>query len=163
MGVGKSTTGKLLAERLHKKFIDLDKVIENNAGLPIRDIFAQKGELYFRKLEHQIFSELINDDEEFVLALGGGTPCYAYNHLMLNRDGILSVYLTASIETLYNRLVSESEHRPLIANQAPEEMKEFIAKNLFDRSFYYNQATHRITVDGKNLSTVVSEIESLLT
>jgi len=158
MGSGKSTIAKSLSEKTQIKLFDLDKIIEDRTNLSIKSIFETKGEVYFRKLEHEIFKELIASDEKSIISLGGGTPCYANNHEMLNGDGIASFYLKGSIETLYERLVSIKENRPLIADQSEEEMKEYIAKHLFDRSFYYNQATHKITIDEKSIEDVVEDI-----
>jgi shikimate kinase len=59
-------------------------------------------------------------------------------------------------------LLNDNEQRPLISDKNPEEMKEFIAKNLFDRSYYYNQAKYKITVEGKSPEEIISEIENLL-
>lgn len=162
MGSGKSTIAHLLSEKTQIKAFDLDKIIEERAGLSIKNIFEQKGEVFFRKLENQIFKELISSEKEMILSLGGGTPCYANNHELLNGDGVVSFYLKASIETLYGRLLSIRDNRPLIAEQEEEEMKEYIAKHLFDRSYYYNQATHIVSVDGKSPEEVSAEINGIL-
>lgn len=158
MGSGKSTIAKSLSEKTQIKLFDLDKIIENRANLSIKTIFETKGEVYFRKLEHQIFKELMTSDEKLIISLGGGTPCYANNHEMLNGDSIASFYLKGSIDTLYERLLSIKENRPLIADQSEEDMKEYIAKHLFDRSFYYNQATYKISIDAKSVEDVVNDI-----
>ncbi|MBF6642269.1 AAA family ATPase [Flavobacterium sp. J49] len=162
MAVGKSTIGKILAEKRQMKWVDLDKIIENNANLSIADIFALKGEIYFRKQEHLEFEKLINTQENLVISTGGGTPCYANNHLLLNGDEVVSIYLNATIDQLYLRLKNNTAERPLVANQTEEELKEFIAKNLFDRSYYYNQATFKINTDGKTPEAIAAEIEALL-
>lgn len=162
MGSGKSTIANLLCEKTQIGVYDLDKIIEERVGMSVKNVFDQKGEIYFRKLEHQIFRELLASDEQMVLSLGGGTPCYANNHEMLNGTNVISFYLKASIDTLYNRLLSIKEDRPLLAEQEKEEMKEYIAKHLFDRSYYYNQATHVITVDNKSPEDVVSDIYKFL-
>jgi shikimate kinase len=94
--------------------------------------------------------------------LGGGTPCYANNHELLNGDNVVSIYLKASIETLFNRLAFNASKRPLIADKNPEEMKEFIAMHLFERSFYYNQAQYKVVVDDKTIDQTVNEIADLL-
>lgn len=158
MGSGKSTIAKSLSEKIQIKLCDLDKIIENRANLSIKTIFETKGEVYFRKLEHQIFKELMTSDEKLIISLGGGTPCYANNHEMLNGDRIASFYLKGSIDTLYERLLSIKENRPLLADQSEEDMKEYIAKHLFDRSFYYNQATYKISIDAKSIEDVVNDI-----
>jgi len=162
MGSGKSTIAHLLSEKTQIEALDLDKIIEERAGMSIKNIFEQKGEVFFRKLENQIFKELISSEKEMILSLGGGTPCYANNHELLNDDGVVSFYLKASIETLYSRLLSVRDNRPLIAEQEEDEMKEYIAKHLFDRSYYYNQATHIIPVDGKSPEEVTTEINRIL-
>jgi len=162
MGSGKSTIAKLLAEKIQKPLFDLDKIIEERANLSVKEIFQEKGEVYFRKLENQIFKELIDSEEEMVISLGGGTPCYAGNHEMLNGENIASFYLKGSIDTLYERLVLSKESRPLIADQSEEGMKEYIAMHLFERSFYYNKATHNVIVDEKSVEEIVLEIEKIL-
>lgn len=162
MAVGKSTIGKIVAEKLKMQWIDLDKIIENKLQLPVLDIFKEKGEIFFRKQEHSEFKKLIESEECLVISTGGGTPCYADNHLLLNGKEIVSFYLKATIDQLFERLKENSAERPLVANQTDAELKEFIAKNLFDRSYYYNQATHKIAVDGKSPETIVEEIIALL-
>jgi shikimate kinase len=162
MGSGKTTVAKLLSENIKIKVLDLDKIIEERLELSIKTIFETKGEIYFRKIEHQIFTELMSDTGNMVLSLGGGTPCYAGNHLLLNGEGVTSIYLKASIETLYKRLSEAEPDRPLLSELEKEEMQEFIAKHLFDRSYYYNQATFKVVVDDKPVDTIVKEIEALL-
>lgn len=163
MGCGKSTIANKLSKMTNIPFLDLDKVIEEKAKMSINQIFEQQGEIYFRKLEHEVFVELLNSPANLIIGLGGGTPCYANNHELLKGDNILSIYLKASIDTLFNRLVVNKDKRPLIANKNEEEMKEFIAKHLFDRSFYYNHAQHKVIVDGKTVEETVADILEILT
>lgn len=162
MGSGKTTIAKLLSEKIKLRVLDLDKIIEERLDLSVKAIFETKGEIYFRKVEHRIFSELMSNNESMILSLGGGTPCYAGNHLLLNGEGVTSIYLKASIETLYGRLSTVKSERPLLSEMEEEEMKEFIAKHLFDRSFYYNQAAIKLSVDGKDTAAIVKELEGLL-
>lgn len=162
MAVGKSTVGKILAEKLKIAFVDLDENIEKNENLSISDIFANHGEIYFRKKEHLELKKCLENPKSMVIATGGGTPCYANNHLLLNGDGITSFYLKASIPVLYERLLSETNKRPLVSGKTEEELQEFIAKHLFDRSYFYHQATHNVSVDGKTSQAVAEEILQLL-
>jgi shikimate kinase len=162
MGCGKSTIAKLLANSTSISYLDLDEIIEKHENSSIKKIFSEKGEIYFRKLEHQIFANLIQNQDSFILSLGGGTPCYSNNHEFLKSKGVISIYLSASIATLYERLLNPNTERPLIANKNPEEIMEFIAKNLFDRSYFYNQAQYKINVDGKSPEEIISEIETIL-
>ena len=124
--------------------------------------FSQKGEIYFRKAEHEIFKKIVSEIEPMVISTGGGTPCYANNHLLLNSDKTVSIYLKASIETLFERLSVEKQQRPIIADKSENELKEFIAQHLFERSYYYHQATFTIVVDAKSPEDIVGEIMNLL-
>ena len=145
MGCGKSTVAKIISKKLQLVHIDLDEIIEKTVGLPITELFAKKGEIYFRKLEHQLLIETVAQRQDFVLSLGGGTPCYYNNHEVFDEQDVISFYLKASIETLFSRLNSQKSQRPLIATLDEVSLKEFIAKHLFDRSFYYHKA--RFVID----------------
>lgn len=162
MGCGKSTIANKLSKNIGIPFVDLDIKIEEKVNLSINAIFEKHGEIYFRKLEHEVFIELLNSPERLIIGLGGGTPCYANNHELLKADNVVSIYLKASIETLFSRLSANKSKRPLIANKSDEEMKEFIATHLFERSFYYNQAQYKVSVDDKTIDQVVLDIVSNL-
>jgi shikimate kinase len=162
MGCGKSTIANMLSKNTDIPFVDLDKKIEEKLNLSINEIFEAHGEIYFRKLEHETFVELLDSSENLIIGLGGGTPCYANNHELLKGDGVVSVYLKASIETLFGRLAVNKSKRPLIAAQSEDELKEFIAKHLFDRSYYYNQAKYKVLVDGRTIDQTVQDIMTIL-
>ena len=163
MGCGKSTIANKLSGMINIQYVDLDEYIEKKVSLTIKEIFENHGEIHFRKLEHTYFVELLNIPQEIIIGLGGGTPCYANNHELLKSKDVVSIYLKASIDTLFKRLAPNKIKRPLIAKKSDEEMKEFIAKHLFDRSFYYNQAQYKVNVDGKSIEETVTEIVNLLT
>lgn len=163
MGSGKSTIGKLLSESLHVPFYDLDHLIETNLNLKINEIFEQKGELFFRKKEREILMEFLNTTENYVLALGGGTPCYYDNFELYPSSTIHSIYLKASVSTLLERLRVQKVSRPLISRFNEEELEEFVAKHLFERSYFYHQVKTIFVIDDKNESEIVSEIISKLT
>ena len=162
MGSGKSVVAKNLANQIGISAVELDEMIEKKCEMSIQELFSSKGELFFRKEEHQLFLNLLNDENNMVISTGGGTPCYFNNHELLKGENVVSIYLKASIDTLYNRLLKGKQKRPLIANLNDDEIKEFIAKHLFDRSFYYNQATYKVNVDAKTIDEIVDEIEKLL-
>jgi shikimate kinase len=162
MGCGKSTIAQNLSKITNIPFLDLDNCIEKKANLSINEIFEQFGEIHFRKLEHEMFLELLQSSENSIIGLGGGTPCYANNHELLKREDVTSIYLKASIDTLYNRLIHNKSKRPLIANMNEEEMREFIAKHLFDRSYYYHHAQHKVSVDDKAVEETVQDILEIL-
>lgn len=161
MASGKTTIGQLLSKASGLEYADLDEIIEARENRSINDIFNRDGEIYFRKKEHLVLKEILSKDDGLVLGLGGGTPCYANNHLCLQRDNVVSVYLKASVKQLAGRLRSERGSRPLLANIADDELEEFIAKHLFDRSFYYNNAKYVVSVDDKTPEAIVNEIMSL--
>lgn len=161
MGSGKSVIAKKLAGELDLKYFELDELIEQNENKSIKEIFETKGELYFRKLEHKLFKDILNNDD-FVLSTGGGTPCYYDNHKILSNETMTSIFLKASIETLFRRLKDEKSTRPLLSELDSSEMKEFIAKHLFERSYFYNQAKYVVNVDDKSVEEIVSEIKQLL-
>ena len=162
MAVGKTTTADLLSKKIDFKVVDLDKLIEEKVGLCITEIFTKKGELYFRKIEHQIFKEILENDEKLIISTGGGTPCYADNHLLLNLENNISIYLKASVDTIIHRLKFAKNGRPLIANISTEKTQEFVAKHLFERSHFYHQATFTITTDSRTPEEIVEQIVQLL-
>ncbi len=162
MGCGKSTIADSLSKNIKIPFVDLDEYIEEKTQLTIKAIFEQYGEIHFRKLEHEYFIELLNAPEPLIIGLGGGTPCYANNHELLKGENRQSVYLKASVDTLFNRLYANKSKRPLIANKNDDELKEFIAIHLFERSYYYNQAQHIVEVDDRTVEETVSDVLSVL-
>ena len=162
MGSGKSTVAKALSRKLHLKALDLDKIIEEQNGLSVAEIFMQKGEIFFRRQEHENLKSLLALPQSFILSLGGGTPCYSNNHELLKGENIVSVYLKGSIKTLADQLKKSKNQRPLIDSLPQNELEEFIAKHLFDRSFYYNQAQFKVSIDGKTIEALADEILSIL-
>jgi shikimate kinase len=164
MGCGKTTTGKKLSERLKIPFYDLDKEIEKIERLSIAEIFDQKGAIYFRNLEKKVLLWVLEKKESFVLALGGGTPCYFNNmQLINNTHGVSSIYLDCSIPQLTDRLYDEMKTRPMLAGiESKEELTEFIGKHLFERRPYYLQAHHKVNVGIQSPDDIVNEINSNL-
>ena len=160
MASGKSTVGKLLAKIMDYDFQDLDDFIEEKERKSIADIFALKGEIYFRKLESTYLSELLLEKDGLVLSLGGGTPCYGNNMAtLLSYEKVKTVYLRASLKTLVGRLIHEKEKRPLISHLITEaELTEFIAKHLFERRTFYEQAEITVTTDAKPVDTIIEDL-----
>lgn len=162
MGCGKSVIGAFLSEKLQVPFYDLDNEIEKLTQNSISKLFQTKGEIYFRKKENEVLKTFLDKENDFVLSLGGGTPCYYNNHELLFREDVFSIYLKASADTLVSRLLKEKAQRPLLHNQDEVSLKDFINKHLFDRNFYYHQATKIITVDDKSVEQIADEIKALL-
>ena len=142
MGSGKTFTAKALAEKLDLDFLDLDAEIESQMQRSISEIISEKGELYFRKKERETLSRLLKGSN-FVLATGGGTPCYYDNMELLNANSD-TYFLSTSVKVLGLRLVKEKATRPLISHIADENLNEFVAKHLFERRHFYEQAKHTL-------------------
>ena len=96
------------------------------------EIFSQKGEIYFRKIEHECLKEVLENSLDVILSLGGGTPCYANNMDLIHQQKAVSIYLRASIATLTDRILKQKASRPLVAFLSDDQVPEFIAKHLFD-------------------------------
>jgi shikimate kinase len=111
-GSGKSTLGKKLAETLSSHFVDLDKVIEDREQKDVKDIFRDKGEDHFRLIESQLLREWAGSEQSFVMATGGGAPCFYQGIDIINKTG-LSIFLDVSIDTLLKRLHANTD-RPLL-------------------------------------------------
>jgi shikimate kinase len=140
MGSGKSFCASRLASEIDVPFVDLDSYLEEKyLQSSVSDFIKNKGELAFRKLEKKALQTLSEADNPMVLACGGGTPCYYDNMDVLNSN-FHTVYLNCSISTLVSRLTNELRQRPLISHLEVSELKEFVAKHLFERRYYYNQA-----------------------
>jgi shikimate kinase len=147
MGSGKTTTGKKLATLLRWSFMDLDKIIEENSGMTIPEIFAQKGEEYFRKVEAQML-RTFKYETNTVLSTGGGTPCYDENMDFMVNTG-LTVYLKLNPDQCMSRLWKSSHKRPLIQNMDQTRLIDFINDKLAYREKWYNMA--EITINGFDL------------
>ena len=138
MGSGKSTIGKSLAKKINFEFVDLDQLIEQKIDSSISIYFKEKGEIAFRKLEHQTLQEAMLL-QNTVLSVGGGTPVY-YNNMDIINASSFSIYLQTSIAELSARLMKNKSSRPLISHLTEENLHEFVAKHLFERRPYYEQA-----------------------
>jgi shikimate kinase len=158
MGSGKTTIGKLLSKKLKINFIDLDEYIESKLNLSVSAIFKDLGEIYFRKIEHKYLQELMEEKKSFILATGGGTPCYANNLEVIQKNTKHDFYLKLSIPSLVKRLINGKETRPLVQNIAENDLPEFIGKHLFERNNFYLQAQSSIVCDNKAPDEIVEDI-----
>jgi shikimate kinase len=157
MGSGKTHWGRLVSEKLHIPFFDLDEQIVSHEEKSIAEIFADNGEEYFRLLEKDILHIIAESHENFVMACGGGAPCFYNNIDYMNQSGT-SVWINTSIETLFQRLIKEKESRPLIKNLTNDQLKGFIIKKFSDRKIYYEQAEIIIDEDPVKLEDLVEKI-----
>ncbi|MCD6017597.1 MAG: Shikimate kinase [Bacteroidetes bacterium] len=149
MGCGKTTQGKKLAKELGYYFIDLDDYISNKYDQTITELFKEKGEAEFRKIETEALGECVKDNLKALIAVGGGTPCFNNNMELMVSNGKV-IYLKMNAEALYNRLFNAKEDRPLIRDKTNEEMFLYIENLLKTREAFYEQAqiiTSGVTVD----------------
>ncbi|MCK5838906.1 MAG: hypothetical protein KAG99_03610, partial [Bacteroidales bacterium] len=109
--------------------------------------FSKYDEGLFRKLEHKLLKQLLHNDN-MVLSLGGGTPCFYDNMKLVNESGI-TIYIEMPVKALVDRLTHAKKPRPLIKNLIPENLESFIASQLREREIYYSRA--HLTINGINL------------
>jgi shikimate kinase len=152
MAVGKSAIGRNLARKLRRRFVDIDRLIEKAEGLKVREIFAQKGEPYFRQLEKQTLAEVLQREGQ-VIATGGGIVMDADNLSML-RERALLIGLTASVDVLLARAGNGSK-RPLLKGS---DRRKRVEELLRQREARYAEA--HVVVDTNDLTAeqVVEEI-----
>lgn len=123
MGSGKSTVGRLLAKRLLTPFIDLDALIEQEQNMSIPEIFEQKGEAFFRELEHTTLKKALehNGPQLFnVIASGGGTFMNEKNAALLREHDALVIYLSTDFDICYERI--RNSDRPLVRKNSREQL-----------------------------------------
>ncbi len=154
MASGKSTIGKKLARKMNLDFFDLDNLIETKAKQSISEIFSQKGENEFRKIEKTCLLEII-EKTDFVLSTGGGTPCFYKNIEIMNKIGV-TIYLQMDAATIANRIENAKTQRPLIKNRTGKKLREFIKENLEQREAFYKQAKHTMPVIHTKLDDIIS-------
>ena len=155
MGSGKTYWGRQLSEKLNVPFFDLDEKIVEDAGQPISEMFKMHGEEYFRVREKDVLHLLSEKHKTFVMACGGGTPCFYNNIDYLKKSGIV-IWLSTSTETLFNRLIKEKDHRPLISNYSDNELKSYIIKKYSSRKIYYRQANFVINEEQQSLDAIMN-------
>ena len=145
MGSGKTTVGKALSKETGMMFYDLDWYIESRMRKSVSQIFAERGEEGFRKIEYNMLHE-VAEFEDVIISCGGGTPCFFYNMDYLNQQGDV-IYLKATPETLYKHLLMAKIERPLLKGKSAEELIAYITEHLKERSPFYEKARHILDVN----------------
>ena len=145
MGSGKTTVGKALSKETGMMFYDLDWYIESRMRKSVSQIFAERGEEGFRKIEYNMLHE-VAEFEDVIISCGGGTPCFFDNMDYLNQQGDV-VYLKATPETLYKHLLMAKIERPLLKGKSSEELIAYITEHLKERSPFYEKARHILDVN----------------
>ena len=161
MGSGKSHVSKNLSKKLNFPLIDLDQRISEENLLSIPEIFQTKGEIFFRKEEKRVLENILNEEKDIILSLGGGTPVY-YDNMDLINEKSKSIFLRASVKTLTDRVLLQKNTRPLIAKLSDDDVPEFIAKHLFERNPFYSKSHFTVDTDSKTANDISAEIIKLL-
>jgi shikimate kinase len=156
MGVGKSTVGRILSQKLNCPFVDTDHLIEELASKPIHRIFKEEGETGFREYESRIL-EGLDHRTPSVVALGGGALNVFSNIDVIRRTGRL-FYLRANLETLAERLRTTAESRPLLAGLSHERLEDRMVSLLKARESAYSQADDRIETDGRDAVSIAEDV-----
>ena len=164
MGAGKTTIGKALSKELGVIFYDLDWYIESRMRKTVSEIFAERGEEGFRKIEYNMLHE-VAEFEDVIISCGGGTPCFFDNMDYMNQQGQV-VYLKAEPEVLYKHLQMAKVERPLLKGKSIEELLTFIKEQLEKREPFYTKARYTLDVslmdNYDKIKTSVGKIKELL-
>lgn len=147
MASGKTTFGNALAKRTGMQHIDLDFYIEQRFHTTIRDIFANKGESEFRRIEGAMLRE-VGEMSDIIISCGGGTPCFGDNMEYMNSKG-LTVCLNASEDVIANRIINAGNKRPLMAGKSRQEIITTLREHMDVRAPFYNKA--QISISSEHL------------
>ncbi len=148
MGSGKTHWGKIWAKKDQLSFFDLDEEIEKTLGQSVAQIFEKKGEEYFREIERDVLKKF-EIKKNFILACGGGTPCFFDSLKSMNEQGS-TIYLKLSATEIFERVINETEKRPLIKKINISELLFFIEQKLKERELFYRKATYSVNANALN-------------
>lgn len=159
-GSGKTTLGQELAQSLSLPFIDLDHEIEKREGIQVKEIFSTKGEDYFRQVESDTLKLFASSPKDFVLATGGGAPCFHNGINIINSSGT-SIFLDVPVDEIVKRVVSNTDRPLLVTDESTDdkikqlrERLEGIRKTRLD---IYHKAS--VTVSNPVLSDLLHRIK----
>jgi XRE family aerobic/anaerobic benzoate catabolism transcriptional regulator len=157
-GAGKSTVGSALSKRLGLSFVEVDLRIEQISGLSLGQLFELHGESYYRRIEREVLEHLAAEAAPMVLAPGGsivGSP----DNFALLRSRCTTVWLRATPEDHWTRVIQQGDHRPMAKSpQAFEELRALLAA----REKLYGRADHTIETSGRRVAGVVSDVAALV-
>jgi XRE family aerobic/anaerobic benzoate catabolism transcriptional regulator len=157
-GAGKTTIGRRLARRWHIPFVELDRRIEQASDLSLAQLFALHGEALYRRLERETLAEVLAGRESMVLATGGGIVAAPETFALL-RQSATTIWLRASPEDHWKRVVAQGDRRPMADHpQAMADLRALLAA----RQPLYASADHTVETSGRKVDAVVREIGELV-
>ena len=154
MGAGKSSVGRALSAQMNWPFEDLDDRIEQSEGSSIEEIFREKGESEFRRLEHAVLRKILEElhGPPRVIALGGGAFVQPENARLLKQPGYVSAFLDGTAEEFFNRCRRQAVQRPLVVDS-----KQF--SDLYEkRRKFFESATLRSDTTGRSIEDIASDL-----
>lgn len=158
MGVGKSTISRSLSKCMGLEMIDLDDSITSENGMSISEIFSEKSEAYFRDLESRSLGVHIMNNPSFVMATGGGAPCFNQNMDQMKAAGIV-VWLDLPTKEIVSRLKNGADSRPLIRDLSNEELNDFVCDSLEARWKFYSSAHIKVQSNEQlNIESLAQQI-----
>jgi len=157
-GAGKTTVGKRLAKRMHVPFVELDRRIEERAGLALGEIFSLHGEDYYRGIEQQVLAELLADPTPMVIAVGGGLVT-SNDAFSLLRQQATTIWLRARPADYWNRVVKQGDRRPM--RQHPQ-AKEALLRLVAEREGLYARSDVTIDTTGLSVNDAVERVAARL-
>ena len=157
MGCGKTTIGKLLAEKLSFLFFDTDELIEKRLSMKITEIFERKGENFFREIEHLVLREIV-PMEKVIISTGGGIVEKKENRELMKKCGTI-LYLYLPFTDFKKKIPSLKNTRPLLQQKSMEEIERLYRKR---EEIYRKLANYSVNVSNKNPEEIVGEIVCFL-
>lgn len=160
MGCGKSRWGKIIAEHYGFRFIDLDTHIEERENATIPDIFSQHEESGFRLIEHEAL-ESIRDEENVIIATGGGAPCFHNNMETMNSLGT-TLFVECSPQLLQERISNSDNERPLVMHLSEDELLKYIIRHLNNRIPFYEQAQYKLVSGNLEIENFTAILDPII-
>lgn len=157
---GKSFYGRRIASLLKMNFVDSDVLVSNHESKSIVEIFNDNGETYFRNLERAVLLDYCDKYDNFVMATGGGLPCYNSNMEFINNVGV-SFYLHASIDVLFGRIMKTKNIRPRFIGLTEAQMKEKIITDIQERNIFYHKANYIVDANCDVSRVIVDLLSSI--
>jgi XRE family aerobic/anaerobic benzoate catabolism transcriptional regulator len=153
-GAGQSTIGAALAKKLSRRFVELDQEIEAATGLSLGEVFAVHGEAYYRRVEREVLARVLAEPDAIVLATGGSIVNDPSTYALL-RSRAHTIWLRATAEDHWNRVVAQGDRRPMAENpHAFEELRALLAA----RTKLYARADETVETSGRTVRQVVAEL-----